>query len=45
MRLDDGRESGNVEDCRGESAGGGGRMGGLGGGSIGIGTVVIALVA
>ncbi len=41
MRLDDGRESDNVEDRRGESAGGGG----LRGGSIGIGTVVIALVA
>jgi predicted metalloprotease len=41
MRLDDERESDNVEDRRGESAGGSG----LRGGSIGIGTVVIALVA
>ena len=40
MRLDDGRESGNVEDRRGESAGGFG----LGGKSIGIGGVVLALV-
>ena len=40
MRLDDGRESGNVEDRRGESAGGFG----LGGKSIGIGGIVLALV-
>lgn len=40
MRLDDGRESSNVEDRRG-GAGGGMRLGG----GVGIGTVVIALVA
>ena len=41
MRLDDERESDNVEDRRGESTGGGGFRGG----SIGIGTIAIALVA
>jgi predicted metalloprotease len=42
MRLEDGRESENIEDRRGES----GRRGGLGGrGGIGIGTIVIALAA
>jgi hypothetical protein len=42
MRWEGNRESGNVEDRRGE---GGGRGGfGLGGRSIGIGTIVIALV-
>jgi predicted metalloprotease len=40
MRLDDQQESGNVEDRRGS---GGGR--GIGGKSIGIGTIVMALVA
>ncbi|HEX9391673.1 MAG TPA: neutral zinc metallopeptidase [Usitatibacteraceae bacterium] len=40
MRLDDERESNNIEDRRGESGGGIGRTGG-----IGIGTVVIALAA
>ena len=45
MRLEDERESDNVEDRRGESAGRGGGFGGFGGGSIGIGTVVLALVA
>jgi predicted metalloprotease len=40
MRIEDGRESQNVEDRRG---GGGGL--GLGGRSIGIGTIVLALVA
>lgn len=40
MRLDDERESENVEDRRGESAGGGG----LGGGRLGLGAVVLALV-
>jgi len=39
MRLEDGRESDNVEDRRGES----GRR--IGGGHIGIGTIVIALAA
>lgn len=41
MRLDDGRESENIEDRRG--GGGGGIPGG--GRSIGIGTIVLALVA
>jgi predicted metalloprotease len=45
MRLDDGRESSNVEDRRDEP-GGGGRGGmPLLGGRIGIGTIAIALVA
>lgn len=43
MRFGKGRESDNVEDRRGESGGRGGFPGG--GGKIGIGTVVIALVA
>ena len=44
MRLDGNRESQNVEDARGRSGGGG--FGGLpiGGRSIGIGTVVVALL-
>jgi predicted metalloprotease len=42
MRIDDGRESENVEDRRGERGGGGLRPGGR---SIGIGTIVLALVA
>lgn len=41
MRLEDGRQSDNVEDRRGES--GGPRFGG--GGKIGIGTIVLALAA
>lgn len=41
MRLDDQRESDNVEDQRGRS---GGRGFGLRGGGIGIGTIVLALV-
>jgi predicted metalloprotease len=41
MRWEGNRESGNVEDRRGEGGGGGF---GLGGRSIGIGTIVIALV-
>ena len=41
MRWDDGQQSDNVEDVRGSSGGGGG----FGGRSIGIGTVVVALVA
>jgi len=40
MRIEDGRESSNVEDRRG-----GGRSFGVGGRSIGIGTVLLALVA
>lgn len=43
MRLDDERESDNIEDRRGEDSGGGGF--GIGGRSIGIGTVVLALAA
>ena len=48
MRLDDERESSNVEDRRDEGGGGFGGGGGnfaLGGRHIGIGTIVIALVA
>lgn len=41
MRWEGNRESGNVEDHR---SGGGGGFGGFGGRSIGIGTIVIALV-
>lgn len=41
MRIEDGRESENVEDQRGASGGGFG----IGGGSLGIGGVIIALVA
>lgn len=42
MRFEDGRESENVEDRRGESHGGGLPLGGR---TIGIGTIVLALVA
>ncbi|MFC5498223.1 neutral zinc metallopeptidase [Caenimonas terrae] len=42
MRMDGERESDNVEDRRGEGGGGGGFS--IGGGSLGIGAVVIALV-
>ena len=42
MRMDDYRESDNVEDRRGSSGGGGLR---LGGGRLGLGTIAIALVA
>ncbi|GAB5095038.1 neutral zinc metallopeptidase [Caballeronia sp. LP006] len=42
MRLDDEAESSNVEDRRGSGGGGGFRVGG---GSIGIGTIVVALAA
>ncbi|MDE2584172.1 MAG: neutral zinc metallopeptidase [Betaproteobacteria bacterium] len=42
MRLDDQRESDNVEDRRGEGSGGGFS---IGGGGLGIGSIVIALVA
>jgi beta-phosphoglucomutase-like phosphatase (HAD superfamily) len=41
MRLDDQRESDNVEDMRGASGG----FGGFGGRSLGIGGVIVALVA
>ena len=44
MRLDDQRESDNLEDRRGGGFGGGGGLR-LGGGRLGIGTIVIALVA
>lgn len=45
MKWEGNRESDNVEDRRGEGGGGGGGGGfGLGGRSIGIGTIVIALV-
>jgi predicted metalloprotease len=43
MRLDDERESQNVEDRRGSGGGGGGFR--MGGGSIGIGSIVVALAA
>ena len=42
MRWEGGEESSNVEDMRGSSGGGGGF--GIGGGSLGIGAVVIALI-
>jgi predicted metalloprotease len=42
MRWEGNRESSNVEDMR--SGGGGGGFGGFGGRSIGIGTIVVALV-
>jgi len=46
MRMDDQRESDNIEDRRGGGFGGGGGGGlRLGGGRLGIGTIVIALVA
>ena len=44
MRWEGDRQSDNVEDRRGEGGGGGGGFGGFGGRSIGIGTLVIALV-
>ncbi len=43
MQLDDQNESNNVEDRRGEGGEGGG--GGFGRGSLGIGTIVVALAA
>ena len=43
MRLDDQRESDNLEDRRGDGGGGGGLR--LGGGRLGLGTIAIALVA
>jgi predicted metalloprotease len=47
MKWEGNRESENVEDRRGDGGGGGGGggLGGIGGRSVGIGTVVIALVA
>lgn len=42
MRMDDHRESDNIEDRRGRSGGGGLR---LGGGKMGLGTIAIALIA
>jgi uncharacterized protein len=47
MDVEGKRESSNVEDRRGQSGGmgGGQRIGGLGGGRLGIGGIVIALVA
>ena len=42
MRMDNEGESSNVEDVRGRS---GGRGFGIGGGSVGIGTVAVALIA
>ncbi len=42
MRIEDGRESENVEDMRGSSGGGGFPMGA---GGIGIGGLLIAVVA
>ena len=44
MKWEGNRESDNVEDRRGEGGGGGGGGFGFGGRSIGIGTIVIALV-
>ena len=44
MRMDEQRESDNLEDRRGSGMGGGGGLR-LGGGRLGIGTIVIALVA
>src|SRR5712691_2788210 len=41
MRLDDLQESGNVEDRRGEEGGGGGGGFPVGGGGLGIGTIVV----
>lgn len=44
MRLDDERESANVEDRRGDSGFGGGFSLPIGGGSFGVGTLVVALI-
>ena len=44
MRMDDQRESDNLEDRRGDGGGGGGGLR-LGGGRMGLGTIAIALVA
>jgi uncharacterized protein len=45
MRMDGQEESSNVEDARGSSGGGGGGGFRLGGGGIGIGGIVVALIA
>ena len=45
MKWEGNRESDNVEDVRGSGGGGGGGGFGLGGGTIGVGSIVIALVA
>ncbi|MGB8544571.1 MAG: neutral zinc metallopeptidase, partial [Azonexus sp.] len=45
MRMDDQRESDNLEDRRGSNYGGGGGGLRLGGGRLGLGTIAIALVA
>lgn len=45
MKWEGNRESDNVEDVRGSSSGGGGGGFGIGGGTVGIGSIVIALVA
>ena len=44
MKWEGNRESDNVEDARGSGSGGGGGGFGLGGRSIGIGTIVLALI-
>jgi len=44
MRMDDQRESDNLEDRRGSGMGGGGGLR-LGGGRLGLGTIAIALIA
>ena len=44
MRMDDQRESDNLEDRRGSGMGGGGGLR-LGGGRLGLGTIAVALVA
>jgi len=44
MRMDDYRDSDNVEDRRGEGGGGGGPLS-FGGGRLGLGSIAIALVA
>ncbi|MEO8079204.1 MAG: neutral zinc metallopeptidase, partial [Caldimonas sp.] len=44
MRMDNEGESSNVEDVRG-MGGGGGRGFGFGGRSVGLGTVVVAVIA
>ena len=43
MRWQGDRESDNIEDRRGDGGGGGGGFG-FGGGTVGIGTIVVALL-